>query len=539
MTDQALDERSVAAWQRHLLHPVDPLALRAQLAEGTIPSAAAESARRVPDREAIRCGEVALTHAELDERARRLAAWVTEQGVRPGSRVLLAAPTSTAFVVAYLGSLHAGAAVTFADPLLTHAELGRLLEDARPKVAFAAGDRAEELEDLRRHDPSLTRIVEVVGDTVGGLDELTARNDPAPVTCADPNSVAHLAFTSGTTGRPKATPLTHANLLASIRSLMYAWRWTADDVLVHALPLTHGHGLSGLQAGLVAGCRGVFLPRFEPGALCGEIAAHGGTILFAVPAMWERLLAWDGFGAADLSSLRIATSGSAPLPPSTSDAVADVLGERPLERYGCTETGYTLSNPYEGPRRPGSVGFAVPGAEVRIVGAEGRDVEPGQDGEIVVRGPQVFAGYEGDDSDDVFLEGGWFRTGDIGQFDPDDGYVSITGRAKDVIISGGLNVYPREVELVLEQRLDVAAAAVVGVPSTRWGEEVVGFVVPARGQDIDREVVLREVRDGLAAYKCPKRLFVVEELPRNHVGKVLRAELRRAAGSSEGHGTDD
>lgn len=527
--NRAVSTWAVASWSRHLSEGSNDLGLlRRALTEGTISSVANESARRAPEKEAIRVDGVALTHAELDERARRTASWLVAQGVEPGHRVLLAAPTSVDFLVGYLATMHAGASATFANPLLTASELMQVVEDAEPTVAFVSPVRAEQLSNQSGRKERLKQVV-TIGDDGADLEGVTDGYSPSPDICTDPKAEAHIAFTSGTTGRPKATPLTHENLLASIRSLMTSWEWSDTDTLIHALPMTHGHGLSGFQAVLASGGRGIFLSGFAPELLCNAIRDHRATILFAVPAMWERLLAWPEFPRAELSSLRFATSGSAPLPPATSDAVAEVLGQRPIERYGCTETGYATSNPYRGPRLAGTVGFPVPGAEVRIVDRDGHDVEVGSDGEIVVRGPAVFAGYLGVDNTDFFLPGGWFRTGDMGKT-TDDGYLTITGRIKDMIISGGLNVYPKEVELALRRRSGVAAAAVVGVPSRRWGEEVVAFVVPGPNTELDVDDIMADMREELASYKCPKRVFVIDKLPENHMGKVLRRQLVEKAG---------
>jgi malonyl-CoA/methylmalonyl-CoA synthetase len=236
-------------------------------------------------------------------------------------------------------------------------------------------------------------------------------------------------------------------------------------------------------------------------------------VLFAVPAMYDRLVAWKGLGDADLASLRLAVSGSAPLSPALFNRIAEALGQPPLERYGSTETGLSVSNPYEGPRVAGKVGLPLPGIELDLV-----------EDEVVLRGPQVFAGYEGrpEETAEAFLEGGWFKTGDLGRIDPDDGYLEITGRRKELIVTGGLNVSPREVELVLEEHPGVAQVVVVGLPSEEWGEEVVAVVVPSGGAAPDAEILAAHARERLSAYKCPKRVMLVDELPANRMGKVQR-----------------
>ena len=335
--------------------------------------------------------------------------------------------------------------------------------------------------------------------------------DPEP----DPGP-AMLAYTSGTTGAPKGVPLTHSSALASTRGVVKAWRWSADDVLVHALPLSHQHGLSGVHLSLLCGSRGVFFGRFDPAKLTDAIASHRASVLFAVPAMYERLHAWDGIRDADLSSLRLAVSGSSPLPAALAERVESWLGQLPLERYGSTEAGLNVSNLYDGPRLPGRVGWALPGIEARL---------DGDDGEILIRGPQVFAGYwnRPDATEDALTEDGWFRTGDLGRIDDEDGSLEITGRSKELIISGGLNIYPREVEAALEDHPAVKQVAVAGVPSERWGEEVVAFVVPAG--DLDGEALIAHARERLSSYKCPKRVVALDELPVNRMGKVRRDAL--------------
>src|SRR4051812_1777738 len=449
----------------------------------------------------------AATHGELDERAARIGGFLHARGVGAGDRVLLCGPTSMALVAAYLGILRVGATAMPCDAALTAAELRHLLEDGEPVAAFVAPDARERLAEA--------------GDlaTLVGLDEVDAL-DAEPVDPEPDPGPAMLAYTSGTTGAPKGVPLTHANVLASTRGVVQAWRWSADDVLVHALPLSHQHGLSGVHLSLLCGSSAVVFSRFDPAALTGAIREHRATVLFAVPAMYERLHAWDGIGEADLSSLRLAVSGSAPLPAALAERVADWLGQPPLERYGSTEAGLDVSNLYDGPRRPGRVGWALPGIELRL---------DGEDGEILVRGPQVFDGYwnRPDATREALTGDGWFRTGDLGRLDDEDGSLEITGRSKELIISGGLNVYPREVEAVLEEHPAVGSVAVAGVPSERWGEEVVAFVV-ADG-DLDGDAVIAFARERLSAYKCPKRVVALDELPVNRMGKVRRDALAEMA----------
>jgi malonyl-CoA/methylmalonyl-CoA synthetase len=517
---------AVRAWAQHLGRPVEPISLRNELTHGTLTEAFHRVAAASAERPALEVDGVALTHGELDAQAARIGGWLRDQGVRPGERVLVAGGSSVELVAAYLGVLRAGAAVVPADPASTPDELAHLLADSGAVAAWASGPAAKRLAgggSLR-----LVASLEPGREGAPTVAQALAEGVPLPPAGAS-GDVAVLAYTSGTTGRPKGVPLTHANLLASLRAAMGAWRWSPDDVLVHALPLSHQHGLSGVQMALLAGSRAVLLARFDAEALRRTVARVGATVLFAVPPMYERLLAWEGLGAANLTSLRLWVSGSAPLPPALARRVAEALGEPPLERYGSTETGLSVSNPYDGIRKIGSVGLPLPGLEVAILDEQGRPADPGGDGEILLRGPQVFGGYWGQEKAtlEAFTDDGWFRTGDVGRLDPADGYLEITGRLKEMIVSGGLNVYPREVELVLEDHPAVERAAVVGVPSERWGEEVVAFVVaaPTAPDGLEDDSLLRHARARLSAYKCPKRTFVVKALPRSETGKVQRKQL--------------
>lgn len=525
---------AIEAWRRHLDREVDVDSLRAELVEGSLPQAFHQIAQRYPERTALAIDDETMTYGDLDHRAARVGGWLRAQGLDPGERVVLSGGSSLDFVVAYLGTLRAGGVVVLAGAGLTESELRHLVEDGAAAYALAQGDALDRLSSVARGDTTLRSVValEEGASTALSLQRAVDEGEPLEPDDAGSDDVAMLAYTSGTTGRPKGVPLTHANLLSSIRAAMWAWRWEAEDVLVHALPFSHQHGLGGVHATLLAGSRAVIHSRFDPATLCTAIESEKATVLFAVPAMYEKLAAWEGVEEADLSTLRLPIAGSSALSPALARRVSLLLGKDVLERYGSTESGLSVSNPYDGPRRFGTVGLPLPGTELSIVDDDGRGTEPGNDGEVVLRGPPVFSGYWDlpEATEESFHPGGWFRTGDVGRIDPEDGYLTITGRLKEMIISGGLNVYPREVELVLEDHAAVEGAAVVGVPSERWGEEVVAFVVPAEGDGVDEEELSAHAREHLSAYKCPKRFFAVRELPRNEVGKVLKEELVRTAG---------
>ncbi|HEY6874995.1 MAG TPA: AMP-binding protein [Candidatus Dormibacteraeota bacterium] len=439
------------------------------LGDGTLHGLAHHSSLVAADRVAVRIGGEQVTHSELDAMAARFTGICSE-----GDRVVLAAPVSLRWIGAYLGVLRAGGVVVPANPAYTKAELDDLIAAAEPALVLT--------------------------------DIEIPEGEPEPwVERGEPDSVAVLAFTSGTTGKPKGVPLTHRNLLTSIRGAMQVWRWSSEEILVHALPLFHQHGLGGLHATLIAGSTLHLLPRLESEAL------NDATVLFAVPTMYQRLTGTPH------NSLRLCVSGSAPLSPAVAEHATRVLGQAPLVRYGTTESGLDTSQPLE-ERNAYTVGLPLPGIQLRL----------GDENEIQLRGPQVFSGYWRDEAATAaaFTPDGWFRTGDVGRIDEATGHLIIDGRIKEMIITGGMKVYPREVELALEGHPDVAEAAVAGVASERWGEQVTGWVVMRPGSNFDAAAILEHAGAQLAPYKRPKELRRVDALPRNHVGKIDRRQLR-------------
>jgi malonyl-CoA/methylmalonyl-CoA synthetase len=511
---------SLVAWQRHLGGPVDADALLHGLTEGGLAQAFSATATRHAGRPALLLPRAPgadsewISHGELDARAARTAGWLSDQGLRPGERVVLCGPNSLPLVIGYLSILRAGGVAVLASPASTGSELAHLVRDSGADRALCSHEARD----------ALTSLVDMVVDLDGPLPH-SAPMAPGPAT---PDAPALLAYTSGTTGIPKGVTLTHANLLASIRAAMLAWRWHADDVLVHALPLSHQHGLGGVHATLLAGSRAVILPRFDSAQLARAAVMYQASVLFAVPTMYERIVA-DPATVATLRDLRLrlTISGSAPLLPELAERVRTALGEIPLERYGSTEAGLAVSNPIEGPRLPGNVGLPLPGFEMRVAGKTGDPVPDGADGEILLRGPQVFGRYwnRPEATAEAFHPGGWFRTGDMGRIDPGTGYLRITGRLKELIISGGLNIYPGEVERALEKHPSVDQAAVAGLPSDTWGEQVTAWVVLNTGARLDEKALIAHCRSLLATYKCPKQVFAVAALPRNAMGKIIRHAL--------------
>jgi malonyl-CoA/methylmalonyl-CoA synthetase len=402
-----------------------------------------------------------------------------------------------------VGALRAGLVVVPLNPAYTETEVARIVRDARPAAAAVAEPelagwiREASEEPVRLLEPELA-----LPATDGGEIDAAGTGDPAL-----------LIYTSGTTGRPKGALLSHGNLLASAGAVNLAWRWTPEDRLLLTLPLFHVHGLGvGLNGSLCAGAEIVLRPKFDPRDVAERSREGGVSLFFGVPTMYQRLVESGSIGA--LRRLRLLVSGSAPLAASLARRISEQAGQLPLERYGMTETVMLTSNPCDGERKPGTVGFALPGVELRL----------GPDHEVQVRGPNVISGYyeRPEAGAEAFTDDGWFRTGDIGEFDA-DGYLKLVGRSKELIISGGYNVYPREVEEVLGAHPDVREVAVIGRPSERWGEEVTAVVVAERPLAED-ELRLFATR-ALAAYKVPKRIEFTDQLPRNAMGKLVRRDL--------------
>ena len=529
------EEWSRAGWAAHLPGVTDIPAYVASLGEATIPGLAAASADRVPDRIALSVDGEQITHAALNAQAARIAAWLAAR-VDPGDRVLLAARSSPGFVRCYLGALRAGAVVVLANPAYTAAELAHLVTDSLAAIAFADPGPARLLAGLPNPPPTIDPAI----------DPAEVPGSPGrPGIVPRPDDTALLAYTSGTTGKPKAVPLTHRALLLSARVAMASWGWREDDVLAHALPLFHQHGLGGVHAVLIAGGTAHIASRFTAAGLASAVREHHATVLFAVPTMYQALLD-DGqrfFNHGPtaprstgpdpaappkgrlLAGLRLAVCGSAPLTALLAERSATELGRAPLVRYGLTETGLNVSH-LATDIRPGSVGIPFPGVLVRLW-AESAPAPPGTDGEIQVRGPHVFHGYAGNPSAtaEAFTTDGWFRTGDIGRLDPGTGHLEIRGRIKEMIITGGLNVYPREVETALEEHPSVAEAAVAGIPHPHWGEQVTAWVTLHPGHDFDETALIAHARTALAGYKTPKRIYLLPALPRTPLGKLQRTAL--------------
>jgi malonyl-CoA/methylmalonyl-CoA synthetase len=495
---------------------------------GTLPRSWARHFARATARPALADERgSALSYGALDAATRRAAGRLHAAGLCASDRVLVSAVASLDLVVAHVACMRLGIVVVPANTAYRAAELAHVVSDSQPRAAIC--DDAARADALRAADPDLPTYTPALA--------LPDADAPA-LDAAPPEAPALIGYTSGTTGRPKGAVLSHANLLASAESLRVAWRWSPDDRLVLALPLFHMHGLGvGLHGTLHAGASAVLVPSFHPDAVARAILRTEATLFFGVPTMYHRLLEFGNAGA--LRSLRLCVSGSAALPADQHAAFEKASGQRILERYGMTETVMLVSNPVDGERRPGTVGLPLPGVEVRlspqVSRSEPKASEDPQHGpaQIEVRGPNVFAGYwqRPDANAEAFTPDGWFRTGDLGEFD-EDGYLRITGRAKELIISGGYNVYPREVEDALRAHPGVADAAVVGTPSPEWGEVVTAYLEGPSPPDL---AALRAfLSDRLAPYKQPRLVHAVSALPRNALGKVQKHRLRGGRIAEEG-----
>jgi malonyl-CoA/methylmalonyl-CoA synthetase len=483
-------------------------------------------ARAAPQRVAIETEDGdRLTYAGLDERAARLAARLARLGIGRGERVAVQVEKSVANLLLYLACLRLGAVYLPLNTAYTLAELDYFFGDAAPALIVCDPAKRAGIAGLAGADSARVATLDErgQGDLVDALDAERPQAAIAPVADDD---LAALLYTSGTTGRAKGAMLSHGNLASNALALVDAWGFGADDVLLHVLPLYHVHGLFvACNTVLLAGAGLLFLPRFDA-AQALELLPRA-SVMMGVPTYYTRLLAQDGLSAERCAGIRLFVSGSAPLLEHTFHEFEARTGQRILERYGMTETGMNTSNPLRGERRPGTVGRALPGVELRVADEAGRVLGPDAIGVLEVRGPNVFKGYwrMPEKTAEEFRPDGFFVTGDLGRIGA-DGYVAIVGRAKDLIISGGLNVYPKEVESVIDELPGVVESAVIGVPHPDFGEAVSAVVVGAPGAGLDEAAVIAAVRERLASFKVPKRVWFAPSLPRNAMGKVQKSALR-------------
>jgi malonyl-CoA/methylmalonyl-CoA synthetase len=465
-----------------------------------------------------------LTVGQAFAIAARLANVLVRHGVAPGDRVAVQVEKSPFALMLYFACLRAGAVYLPLNTGYTPAELSYFVGDAAPRLLVCSDKKRDEIAAALPD----ARILTLSDDGTSGT--LAAEAAQAPPEFADAavsmNDLASILYTSGTTGRSKGAMLTHGNLFSNADSLRQAWRFSDKDVLLHALPIFHTHGLFvATNVTMLSGAGLILLPKFDLDMIFD--ALPGATVLMGVPTFYTRMLSDNRLDKAAASHVRLFVSGSAPLLAETHRQWQARTGHAILERYGMTETNMNTSNPYEGARVPGSVGLPLPGVEVRITDKEGQPLPQGDVGMIEVRGPNVFKGYwrMPEKTAQEFRPDGFFITGDLGMIDA-QGYVHIVGRDKDLIITGGFNVYPKEIESLLDEAPGVEESAVVGLPHADFGEGVTAFIVRRKGANVSEDELLGSLKDQLARFKHPKRVIFVEQLPRNTMGKVQKNLLR-------------
>ncbi|WP_167095419.1 malonate--CoA ligase [Parvibaculum indicum] len=452
---------------------------------------------------------------------------IASLGLKKGDRVAVQVEKSPEALLVYLACLRGGFAFMPMNTAYRMEEVDYLVGNAEPALVICDPAREDEIAEIAGRRAG-AKVLTLDANGKGSLADALAAHGNAqlpPVSCA-PEDLAAILYTSGTTGKPKGAMLSHRNLAANGLALREAWRFTADEVLLHALPIFHAHGLFvACHCALLSGARMIWLGKFDRDRVLAELPRA--TVFMGVPTFYTRLLAGGGLDAGAVRNMRLFTSGSAPLLTETFEAFRERTGHAILERYGMTETGMNTSNPYDGERRAGTVGFALPGTEVRVTDDRDNVLPQGETGGLQVRGANVFSGYwrMPEKSAEEFAEGRWFRTGDVARID-EDGYVHLVGRAKDLIISGGFNVYPKEIEEIVDDMAEVDESAVIGVPHADFGEAGVALVVLRAGKTLDEETLLARLKERLANYKVPKRAFFVAELPRNTMGKVQKNMLR-------------
>lgn len=466
------------------------------------------------------------THAEFLARAAQYANALVALGVRPGDRVAVHIQKSDQALALYAACVQAGAVFLPLNTAYTPTELDYFVGDSGATLFVCDPAEATEMAVIAKTSGCILRTL--AGDGSGSLPDLVASQSTQFATVARAlDDLAALLYTSGTTGRSKGAMLTHRNLLSNAEALVDCWRFTSKDVLLHALPIFHSHGLFvATNVMLLAGGAMIFLPKFDQDTVLDRLPEA--TTMMGVPTFYTRLLNDARFTPALTAHMRLFISGSAPLLSETHERFEARTGHRILERYGMTETSMNTSNPYDGERRAGTVGFALPGVEVKVCDPQtGAELVQGEIGVLEVRGPNVFKGYwqMPDKTKAELRDDGFFITGDLSRID-DDGYVQIVGRGKDLIISGGYNIYPKEVEVFLDAQDGVLESAVIGAPHPDFGESVVAVLIAEPGVTLDLKAIEAAVARDLAGFKRPRRIEVLEALPRNTMGKVQKNQLR-------------
>lgn len=494
-----------------------------------------ENIHKYPDKVALEFIDPPLqrvTYAELDQLVQHTAGYLKSLGLQPGDRVALQLTKSLEFILLHLAAIRLGCITLPLNLAYPPDELRYFLEDSGAKLFFALETSKEKIQSILPELPDLQEAIFLNPSDPEQFNSIIARHQ-SPVSnfpVSHSSDTAIIIYTSGTTGRPKGAEITHENLKSNLDALKAAWGWQADDILLHVLPIFHVHGLFvALHGALHAGAITLLMREFDAHKTLQTLVERRCTVFMAVPTIHNRLLDIPHAKSFDLSHVRLITSGSDRLPDEVFTGFQEIFGHTLLERYGMTETGMNCSNPLNGERRIGSVGLPLPSVEVRIVNSESGEALPdGEIGDVQLRGPNIFKGYwrQPEKTSASFSADGWFKTGDLGLREK-DGYITLCGRSKDLIISGGLNIYPPEVERVLMEHSAVNACAVIGCLDREWGEKVTAVVVLNNGETVSGEELIRFCRERLAPYKSPKAIVFRHDLPRNAMGKVQKAELRK------------
>jgi len=487
-----------------------------------------ESAARSPQATAVRLGQASLSYAELDERSARLATLLRERGLEHGDRVGVMLPNVLEFPVAYYGVLRAGCVVVPMNVLLKRREIAFYLQDSGAKLLLYWHGFGEEAREGAAEAGAEAIEVEPAA-FAATLDE----HEPSPdLVETDEEDTAVILYTSGTTGKPKGAELTHLNLF---RNADVSSRTTcgveAGDIVLGALPLFHSFGQTvGMNASIKVGACLTLVPKFDPAEALATIERDGVTHFYGVPTMFGALLHHPERESHDVSSLRTCITGGASMPVEVLRGFEDAFEAVVLEGYGLSETSPVASSNHPGmERKPGSIGTPIEGVEMKVVDEDDNEVPQGEVGEIVIRGHNIMKGYwERPDATEEAMRGGWFHSGDMARVD-EEGYFFIVDRKKDMIIRGGYNVYPREVEEILYEHPKIREAAVLGVPHDRWGEEIGAAVVLHEGEELSAEEVSAYVRERIAAYKYPRTVWFLDDLPKGPTGKILKREIEAPA----------
>ena len=474
--------------------------------------------------------ETEISYLQLHQDSNRLAHELQKLGIKKTDRVILWIQKSLIFVVAHLALQKIGAISVPLNPGFKKSEMDYLIKDADAKLILAEPQQQGPIKEIAPDLKALVVDTQTAYQDIDFFRSAPEEFSPAEIEADDPGLIV---YTSGTTGKPKGAVLTQKNLAHDAKNIIHIWEIVKTDVLCHALPLFHVHGLCfALHTALIAGAHILMLDQFSPEQVVTVLGRKeqdcACTVFMAVPSMYNKLMDYLGDRKSDFAHMRLWTSGSAPLLPSDFERVNAIFGKQPVEREGMSETGMNFSNPLRGRRKPGSIGLPLPELDVRIVNPDtGVDAAPGQTGEIWLRGPAVTPGYWRNPEETAkAFEQDWFKTGDLGRVDS-DGYYYLTDRIKHIIISGGENVSPKEVEIVINRLEDVVESSVVGIPDERWGEKVVAAVVKKANARIRPEDIRAHCKNHLHDWKCPKEVVFVKALPRNTMGKVLKEEVKK------------